>query len=93
MRGSEIAVTFNMRMAGLREGRGTEGFHHRRAIDRRRPRWRGSMGRRCSYRARMKPVAVPPRGANPECNLFNGASLPASPFRTDEWLVVRRGDE
>ncbi|MDI1335980.1 MAG: sialate O-acetylesterase [Lacunisphaera sp.] len=22
---------------------------------------------------------------NPECNLFNGAGLPASPFRTDEW--------
>lgn len=23
--------------------------------------------------------------ANPECNLFNGADLPASPFRTDNW--------
>ena len=23
--------------------------------------------------------------ANPECNLFNGAGLPASPFRTDQW--------
>jgi len=23
--------------------------------------------------------------ANPECNLYNGADLPASPFRTDEW--------
>ena len=23
--------------------------------------------------------------ANPECNLVNGAGLPASPFRTDEW--------
>ncbi len=23
--------------------------------------------------------------ANPDCNLFNGASLPASPFRTDDW--------
>jgi sialate O-acetylesterase len=22
---------------------------------------------------------------NPECNLFNGAGLPASPFRTDDW--------
>lgn len=33
-----------------------------------------------------KPVAV--RYAwenNPECNLYNGAGLPASPFRTDEW--------
>lgn len=23
--------------------------------------------------------------ANPECNLYNGAGLPASPFRTDDW--------
>ena len=23
--------------------------------------------------------------ANPDCNLFNGAGLPASPFRTDDW--------
>jgi sialate O-acetylesterase len=33
-----------------------------------------------------KPVAV--RYAwqdNPDCNLFNGAGLPASPFRTDQW--------
>ena len=24
-------------------------------------------------------------GANPQCNLVNGASLPAGPFRTDDW--------
>ncbi len=23
--------------------------------------------------------------SNPECNLFNGAGIPASPFRTDDW--------
>jgi sialate O-acetylesterase len=23
--------------------------------------------------------------ANPTCNLFNAAGLPASPFRTDDW--------
>jgi sialate O-acetylesterase len=23
--------------------------------------------------------------ADPECNLYNGAELPASPFRTDDW--------
>jgi sialate O-acetylesterase len=23
--------------------------------------------------------------ANPKCNLVNGANLPASPFRTDDW--------
>ena len=35
-------------------------------------------------------VAVPAAvryawGDNPECNLVNGAGLPASPFRTDDW--------
>ena len=24
--------------------------------------------------------------ADPECNLYNGAGLPASPFRTDDWI-------
>lgn len=33
-----------------------------------------------------KPVAVRYAWAdNPECNLVNGAGLPASPFRTDDW--------
>jgi sialate O-acetylesterase len=32
------------------------------------------------------PVAVRYAWAdNPKCNLYNGASLPASPFRTDDW--------
>lgn len=32
------------------------------------------------------PVAVRYAWANnPECNLFNQAGLPASPFRTDDW--------
>ena len=34
----------------------------------------------------LSPVAV--RYAwldNPDCNLYNGADLPASPFRTDNW--------
>jgi sialate O-acetylesterase len=35
-----------------------------------------------------KPVAVRYAwSADPDCNLFNGAGLPASPFRTDEWPV------
>ncbi|MEI6646767.1 MAG: sialate O-acetylesterase [bacterium] len=25
---------------------------------------------------------------NPDCNLYNGANLPASPFRTDDWPIV-----
>lgn len=33
-----------------------------------------------------KPIAVRYAwAANPECNLFNGCGLPASPFRTDDW--------
>jgi sialate O-acetylesterase len=41
-----------------------------------------------------KPVAVRYGwAANPGCNLFNKAGLPASPFRTDKWpgLTERRG--
>jgi len=34
-----------------------------------------------------KPAAARYAWANfPECNLFNGAGLPASPFRTDDWV-------
>ena len=29
--------------------------------------------------------------ANPICNLFNGADLPASPFRTDDWEGITYG--
>lgn len=37
-----------------------------------------------------KPVAVRYAWANnPACNLYNGADLPASPFRTDQWDDVR----
>ena len=36
-----------------------------------------------------EPVAVRYAWANnPECNLYNGAGLPASPFRTDDWTGV-----
>jgi hypothetical protein len=35
------------------------------------------------------PVALRYAWANgPDCNLFNGAGLPASPFRTDDWTDV-----
>ena len=35
-----------------------------------------------------KPVAVRYAwSADPDCNLFNEVGLPASPFRTDDWLV------
>jgi len=33
-----------------------------------------------------KPLAVRYAwSGNPDCNLYNGAGLPASPFRTDDW--------
>ncbi|HWZ02201.1 MAG TPA: sialate O-acetylesterase, partial [Mucilaginibacter sp.] len=36
------------------------------------------------------PVAVRYAWANnPACNLYNGANLPASPFRTDDWYDIR----
>jgi sialate O-acetylesterase len=36
------------------------------------------------------PVAVRYAWANnPVCNLYNGANLPASPFRTDTWEETR----
>ncbi len=39
-----------------------------------------------------KPVAVRYAWANnPDCNLYNGAGLPASPFRTDDWRGVTFG--
>ncbi|MCX7008157.1 MAG: sialate O-acetylesterase, partial [Kiritimatiellaeota bacterium] len=40
----------------------------------------------------IKPVAVRYAWAdNPVCNLYNGAGLPASPFRTDDWPVAGAG--
>jgi sialate O-acetylesterase len=40
-----------------------------------------------------KPVAVRYAWAdNPECNLYNGAGLPASPFRTDTWAGLSSGE-
>ena len=39
-----------------------------------------------------KPVAVRYAWANnPVCNLYNGAGLPAAPFRTDDWPGVTAG--
>jgi sialate O-acetylesterase len=40
----------------------------------------------------VNPVAVRYAWAdNPECNLINGAGLPASPFRTDNWKFITAG--
>jgi sialate O-acetylesterase len=45
-----------------------------------------------SSRQVASPVAVRYAwGINPVCNLYNGAGLPASPFRTDEWQGITFG--
>ncbi|HLH79898.1 MAG TPA: hypothetical protein VKV29_06395, partial [Chthonomonas sp.] len=39
------------------------------------------------------PVAVRYAWAdNPQCNLYNGAGLPAFPFRTDDWTEITRNN-
>jgi len=92
VRGSEIAVTFKHADGGLHaKGGEPKGFII--AGDDRQ--WRPAMARIDGEKVLIssadvpKPVAVRYAwGANPECNLFNGAGLPASPFRTDEWPVA-----
>ena len=40
------------------------------------------------------PIAVRYAWAkNPVCNLYNGAGLPASPFRTDDWPGITAGQK
>lgn len=40
------------------------------------------------------PIAVRYAWANnPTCNLYNGANLPASPFRTDDWPGITNGNK
>ena len=40
----------------------------------------------------INPVSVRYAWAkNPVCNLYNGADLPASPFRTDDWIGITHG--
>lgn len=42
----------------------------------------------------QQPVAVRYGwAANPVCNLYNAAGLPASPFRTDDWPGIKAGGE
>jgi sialate O-acetylesterase len=44
-----------------------------------------------SHPAIAQPVAARYAwSVNPECNLYNKAGLPASPFRTDDWPEVTR---
>ena len=94
--GSEIAVSFCCVENGLvaRDGHSLEGFEI-------------AGGNRVFHRANARiedkkvivaspavetPVAVRYAWkANPTCNLYNSAGLPASPFRTDDWYGVTYG--
>jgi sialate O-acetylesterase len=42
----------------------------------------------------LQPIAVRYGwGDNPDCNLYNSAGLPASPFRTDQWPGITVGEQ
>lgn len=92
VRGSDIVVSFKHAEGGL-EAKGGElkGF----VIAGEDRQWKPAVARIEGEKVVVssadvpKPVAVRYAWANdPECNLFNGTGLPASPFRTDDWPVV-----
>ena len=92
VRGGEIAVTFSHADGGLvAKGGALQGF----VIAGGDKQWTPAAARVegdkviVSSADVAKPVAVRYAWAdNPQCNLYNGAGLPASPFRTDEWPVA-----
>jgi sialate O-acetylesterase len=92
VRGSEIVLSFTHTNGGLcAKGGALKGF----VIAGEDKQWKPATARIEGEKVVVsgadvkKPVAA--RYAwldNPDCNLFNGAGLPASPFRTDHWPVV-----
>lgn len=86
-RGSELEITFTHTRGGLRsDGGELKGFSVAGA-DRA---WQPAAAKIVGERVRVSSPRVPSPVAvrygwasNPECNLYNGAGLPASPFRTD----------
>lgn len=95
--GGEIAVTFDYTDGGLQTSDGgaptgfaVAGYDHR--FHRAEARIEGESVIVGSPQVPF-PIAVRYGWAdNPECNLFNGAGLPASPFRTDDWKGCTRKD-
>lgn len=89
VRGSEMVVTFKHADKGLHAKDGDlRGFEVAGADKQWKPASAKIEGDKIivSSPEVLPPVAVRYAWANnPECNLFNGAGLPASPFRTDDW--------
>jgi sialate O-acetylesterase len=91
IRGNEIAVAFTHTEGGLvaKDGE-VKGF----AVAGADKQWKPAQAKIAGDKVIVssaevtKPVAVRYAwAANPVCNLYNGAGLPASPFRTDDWPV------
>ena len=92
VKGSEVAVTFSHADGGLRTREGDLTGFEIAAADKA---WKPAQARIEGEKVIInhpdvaKPVAVRYAWtANPTCNLVNGAGLPASPFRTDDWPAV-----
>ncbi len=95
IRGNEISVAFTHTEGGLIATDGeVKGF----AVAGEDKEWKPAQAKIAGDRvivsgaAVARPVAVRYAWAdNPVCNLYNGAGLPASPFRTDSWPVAGAG--
>jgi sialate O-acetylesterase len=95
VRGAEIVIPFTHAEGGL-QGKGGELKGFVIAGDDRQ--WKAAAARIAGDTVIVsspdvkKPVAVRYAWAvDPVCNLFNGAGLPASPFRSDDWAVPSVG--
>jgi sialate O-acetylesterase len=89
VRGSEIVLSFQHTNGGLvAKGGELKGF----VIAGEDRQWKPAQARIVGDKIIVSSPEVPKPVAaryawenNPVCNLFNGAGLPASPFRTDDW--------
>jgi sialate O-acetylesterase len=88
IKGREVVLSFKYADGGLKANGDIQGF----TIAGEDRHWKPAMARIDGERVVVsspeieKPVAVRYAWANfPTCNLTNGAGLPASPFRTDDW--------
>jgi hypothetical protein len=91
IRGSEVVLSFKHTNGGLvAKGGALKGF----VIAGEDKQWKPAIARIEGDKVIVSSVDVPKPVAaryawsdNPDCNLFNGAGLPASPFRTDNWAA------